>query len=349
MIAQSVFNELQANNTYVLPDSVLDIIHKLCIEIGYDSSSTPTYVNQYNAASAAAAGQKSGPAPAKVVYDGRANYLRQQARKLESGNSGSGGNSNSNRTNNKNNGNGNDWKTKQKFSITKFAALDATAEILSEIRSELNKVSDKNWEARTDAVFKHINAMCDACELDGSDEDEAIADAFAVVFNAAVLNKSPATYAKIFEKLHAKYSKQIGSFIDAKWQEYKESMQGIVDVSETDYDAFCAFNTANTARKNKSALFAEIAKLEFIEDNMMDRMKEAISGLLQQVVAEIEYREKSKQVEEITENIMVLFQTLGNSIDKAPYMPTVAQLAAYKNGDKPGLSSRTRFKYADIK
>lgn len=342
MIAQSVFDDLQSNNTYVLPDSVLDIIRILCNEIGYDSSIAPTFINQYNAASVASGSQsKSGgaAAPAKVVYDGRANYQRQQARKngIVPGSAAATA--------------ANDWKTKQKFSITKFATLNASAAILSEIRSELNKVTDKNWETRIDSVFKHINSMCEACELDGSDEEDAITDAFGVVFNAAILNKSAPTYAKIFEKMHAEYPTQICNFIEAKWVEYMDSMKGIVDVSETDYDAFCTFNTANTSRKHKSALFAEIAKIGFVDDGfcLMQNVQRAVTDLLNHVVSQIEYREKSKEVEEVTENIVVLFQTLGNSIDKAPYMSTIAVLAAYKNGDKPGLTSRTRFKYSDLK
>lgn len=342
MIAQSVFDDLQSNNTYVLPDSVLDIIHILCTEIGYDSSIAPTFINQYNAASAAASSHSKpggATAPAKVVYDGRANYQRQQARKngIVPGSAATAA--------------ANDWKTKQKFSITKFTTLNASAATLSEIRSELNKVTDKNWEARVDAVFKHINSMREACELDGSDEDDAITESFGVVFNAAILNKSAPTYAKIFEKMHAEYPTQICNFIEAKWGEYMDSMKGIVDVSETDYDAFCAFNTANTGRKNKSALFAEIAKIGFVDDGfcLMQNVQRTVADLLNHVVSQIEYREKSKEVEEVTENIVVLFQTLGNSIDKAPFIPTIALLAAYKNGDKPGLTSRTRFKYSDLK
>ena len=56
------------------------------------------------------------------------------------------------------------------------------------------------------------------------------------------------------------------------------------------------------------------------------------------------------QVEELTENAIILFSEIktANSELFATYLPRIRQLSAYKTGEKPGLPPRSKFKYMDL-
>lgn len=295
----------------VLPDCVLDAISHMCASIGFDGTNQTSFVNQYNASA-----PKQAKAP--VVVDGRANYQRQQARKTKALQD--------------------DWK-KPAFAVTKFSALDTYQTLLSEIRSETNKITDKNWEAKTEVIKKHISELSDLCEVDGSDFDESMQSVLDIIHKSAVSNKYYNAYANVYRAL---YNPFVGAHLHNVWKNHMASFDNIVDVSETDYDAFCNFNNANTYRKNTSELFCEIAQLGVLDG--ID-ICEAADNLLNQVVAKIEHKTKQKEVEEITENFVILLKRL----DKTPFMDRITTIAGYKSGEKPGLTSRTRFKYVDYK
>lgn len=300
-----------------LPATVMDAIHNMCSCIGYDSNVQPTYVNQYNAVAV----KKNAP----VVHDGLANYQRQQARKASAA------------------AKKDDWK-KPAFTVTKFSALDSSQSLLGDIRSDTNKITDKNWESKMEVIFKHIDELNEICEVDGSDFDEVLQSVLEIVHKAAIINKYHAAYANVYKAIYDKYESVTADFLQNIWAKHMESFDCIVDVSESDYDAFCNFNNANTYRKHTTQLFCEIAKLGFINEYNTAFITDAANTLLNQVVAKIDHKDKQKEVEEITENLVIMLKY----VDKTPFLETIATIAAYKSGDKPGLTSRTRFKYGDL-
>jgi hypothetical protein len=68
------------------------------------------------------------------------------------------------------------------------------------------------------------------------------------------------------------------------------------------------------------------------------------SDLLTHVLESVDSVEKQKEVEEITENIVIIFSHFDKEL-KEQFKPLFEQLASTK---KPGLTSRTRFKYMDL-
>ena len=77
-------------------------------------------------------------------------------------------------------------------------------------------------------------------------------------------------------------------------------------------------------------------------------MTNMLTDLLDQVCIKIEDKTKHKEVEEITENIVVIFAGLGKLVDKSQYLSKMQTISGYKSGEKPGLTSRTKFKYMDL-
>ena len=318
------FDELSktGNNGYSLPDPILTKIKMLCSEIGYVDDRQNTYVNQYNA---------------NVVT-----HVKKDA-----ANSGSIGISSVDSAPRKKMGGG-DWKAKPTFNVTKFAALDNSQILINEIRSDMNKITEKNVDSKLETMHANIDEIIDSTDGDQDDLKEKMDKLFDVVFNASVTNKLPAIYARVFETIAAKQSTLAEEFIQAKLDNYLKSMEGIVDVSERNYDEFCEFTAKNAARKNISALFCEIAKRGSIAALPLDRIDVLFESLLSKVIADIEDKPKQKGADEITENIVVIFVNLGKLLDTSKYMDRLRTLATYKNGEKPGLSSRAKFKFADL-
>jgi hypothetical protein len=318
------FDELSktGNNGYSLPDPILTKIKMLCSEIGYVDDRQNTYVNQYNA---------------NVVT-----HVKKDA-----ANSGSIGIPSVDSTPRKKMGGG-DWKAKPTFNVTKFAALDNSQILINEIRSDMNKITEKNVDSKLETMHANIDEIIDSTDGDQDDLKEKMDKLFDVVFNASVTNKLPAIYARVFETIAAKQSTLAEEFIQAKLDNYLKSMEGIVDVSERNYDEFCEFTAKNAARKNISALFCEIAKRGSIAALPLDRIDVLFESLLSKVIADIEDKPKQKGADEITENIVVIFVNLGKLLDTSKYMDRLRSLATYKNGEKPGLSSRAKFKFADL-
>ena len=122
-------------------------------------------------------------------------------------------------------------------------------------------------------------------------------------------------------------------------------MQNIVDVdSNEDYDAFCEFTAKNNNRKNTTNLLCEIAKTERFNFIRVADIQKITEDLFAHILASIDLADKQREVEEITENIVVIFSHFGATF-KPAFKDALDTLSTIK---KPGLSSRTKFKYMDI-
>jgi len=321
------FDELSktGNNGYSLPDPILAKIKMLCSEIGYVDDRQNTYVNQYNA-----------------------NVVTHVKKDLGSEANGANAANSTMRLPGKKIGGGGDWKAKPTFNVTKFAALDNSQILINEIRSDMNKITEKNVDSKLETMHANIDEIIDSTDGDQDDLKEKMDKLFDVVFNASVTNKLPAIYARVFETIAAKQSNLAEEFIQVKLDNYLKSMEGIVDVSERNYDEFCEFTAKNAARKNISALFCEIAKRGSIAALPLERIDILFESLLSKVIEDIEDKSKQKGADEITENIVVIFVNLGKLLVTSKYMDRLRLLATYKSGEKPGLSSRAKFKFADL-
>jgi len=112
-----------------------------------------------------------------------------------------------------------------------------------------------------------------------------------------------------------------------------------------DYDAFCEFTAKNNMRKNITNLLCDISKLGTYAKFQMEDIMKLVSHMFAQIDVMVEDATKQKNVEEITESIVIIFSHFGKDL-KEKFKHVLDKLAC---GGKPGLSNRTRFKYMDLK
>lgn len=306
----------ESNNAYVLPDVVTDAIRTLCAEIGYDAGATQeTYINQHNA---------TAPTTTAKTFKPR----EQQ----------------------KGRGKPDNWKTKSDFKVSKFAVLDDTEEILNEMRVFINQINDANRDKKIGEICEKIDKL----ETDSAEDDLEgnMARVFNLIYDTSMSNnRMTETYALLLSAIYSKYTSHFQDALDKKIAAYSASFTNIVDVDPNqNYDAFCDFTTQNIARKKASSVFAEIAKMNTIPALNTEYAIATIRTMVQNVVSAISFKEKQKEVEETTENLIVYFAVLGEIAAplKAEYMGTFTEITTYKTSDKPGLNARTKFKYLDI-
>jgi len=312
------------NNGYVLPETVLSAIRVLCSEIGYDESLTKdTYINQHNAKTEST----STNTTAKQFKSKDREYRAHPSKTKQD-----------------------TWKSKTEFKATKFAVLDSVGEIINEIRILMNKLNESNKETKIAEIVDKLKELMDECDEDNLEENTQ--KVFTIIYDIAMSsNIMPELYAQIISIIYGEYTSSFGDFLASKIDKYINSFFNIVDIDPNqDYDGFCALMTQTNYRKKTSSVFCEIAKLDKIEILNLDIVSGLIRQLIVRVVESIEMKERQKEVEEITESIVIYFTSLGEKVSslKADNLATFTAISTYKTSDKPGLNSRTKFKYMDL-
>ena len=114
------------------------------------------------------------------------------------------------------------------------------------------------------------------------------------------------------------------------------------------YDAFCKNNKDNECRKSLSMFI-----LNLMKNNIISREK--VMNLLLQLLSHVQefilLENKKNEVDELTENIALLFKTdlvAEIVIDGVTFISIIQKLAKSKTKTYPSLSNKSIFKYMDL-
>jgi hypothetical protein len=230
-----------------------------------------------------------------------------------------------------------EWK-RPAFKATVFAELDNTKSLIGDIRVLFNKINESNCDEKTEQIIAKIDEIRDSVDFgDDAELGDRMRQIYDAIYKVATSNKMfSKLYASVLNHINAKY--ELNDLFEQRVEDYMKSMENIVDVdSNVDYDAFCEFTAVNNTRKNITTLLCEM---------QLTSMSQICKTLIERVESGVEQASKLKEVEEITENLVIIFSHNPSLLEE--YRSSIATLASYKAGEKPGLSSRTRFKYSDL-
>ena len=232
-----------------------------------------------------------------------------------------------------------DWENLRTYQPTK---IDAKEGIIDQIRFALNKISDKNYQ-------EHFTKIIEL--LDTVSSPEEMMTVSTSIFDIASNNRFYSKlYADLYTELIHKYE-IMNTIFEANLNKFLELFQKIEYVdSSKDYNRFCEINKDNEKRKALSAFFVNLTHTGIISQ---DKLFELTGDLLNQLIILIEQTDKKNEVDEISENIGILYnKKLFNKctlqINEMTILQIITKLSKSKVKTFPSLTNKSIFKFMDI-
>jgi hypothetical protein len=242
-----------------------------------------------------------------------------------------------------------DWETLRTFHTTKIeqkVGVDAQIDLM---RSWLNKMSDKMYSEPCEKIMELLNQLI----REGISDDDMLRVGN-TIFDIASNNRFYSKlYADLYTKLIENYQVMRNVF-NENLSSFMELFNCIEYVdSEKDYDRFCKINKDNERRKALSLFFVNLTTNKIISEN---KLVEMACLLLNKLLVFINENDKKNEVDEITENIAILYSYNKNVFDSSPefkingqtFGEVIEKLARSKAKSYPSLSNKAIFKFMDL-
>jgi hypothetical protein len=244
--------------------------------------------------------------------------------------------------------NDDDWETIRTFQATKMEQKVGIEAQIDLMRSWLNKMSDKMYVEPFEKIIEILNQLI-ADGISDSDMMRVGNTIFDIASNNRFYSK---LYADLYTKLIENYQVMRNIF-NENLESFMELFNCIEYVdSEKDYDKFCKINKDNERRKALSMFFVNLTTNKIISE---DKLKEMASSLLNRLLTFILEENRKNEVDEITENIAILYsynkQLYDNceeTFDGISFGEMIEKLAHCKAKTYPSLSNKAIFKFMDL-
>jgi hypothetical protein len=316
----SDFNNIILNGfNYQLPETTLQIISKLASEVG-----SPNYIKTPNF-------QKKDPLS---INNEKINLItKSQPIHLKK------------KKNSKNVENINDetWETIKSFQTTKLEQKQGVNAQIDLIRSHLNKLTDKNYLDIRPKVFEIIESI----------PNTDISNVSLIIFDIASTNRF---YSKLYADIYSELIKNyeiMREAVNESLSKFSELFNNIQYIdSSVDYDKFCEINKNNEKRKSLATFFLNLTLNNVIPK---EKIIQIMIILLSQLNNFILQENKKNEVDELAENISILFKKELYENDKNNYLiegntiiEIINKIATSKSKDYKSLTNKTIFKFMDM-
>ena len=225
------------------------------------------------------------------------NFQKQEMSKIIVGDSLVNKNNNRRRNKPRETVNDEDWESVRNFQSTKIEQKEGVEIKINDIKLLLNKFTDNNYTEHKDKIIAIMTE---------NNEYDKLFKIGTTIFEIASNNKF---YSKIYADL---YTEIMGKFeimkdiFEKSISEFLELFNVIQYVDpKVDYNLFCKINVDNEKRQTLSLFFVNLMINGVINKG---RILNIIKNLLSQVKAYISKENKKNEVDELTENISILYK-----------------------------------------
>jgi hypothetical protein len=245
--------------------------------------------------------------------------------------------------------NDDDWDAIRSFQTTKMeekVGVDAQIDI---IRTQLNKLTDKNYIDINNKIIEVIDAVI----IQNITNDDML-KLSSIIFDIASTNRFYSKmYADIYSNLSMKYD-IIKTIFEENLNNFTDLFNNIEYVdSKVNYDKFCENNKINERRKSLAAFYINLMNNGMITKS---RILLIISNLLSQIYSFILVEDKRNEVDELTENIAILYKKeLYEDVECDKYLiegltinQIIVKIANSKTKDYKSLTNKSLFKFMDM-
>ena len=273
------------------------------------------------------------------------------------GGAGGGGGANKKRKGNRSmEVNNDDWESLRTFQATKINEKSGIDLHIDALRSLLNKISDKTYLDIQEKIIVKMDEVLADPEFD----EEVVNKVSMAFYDIAANNKFfSKIYADLYAVIATKYS-FMRAFFNSKYEKFIDEFNNMTFVdAKVNYDLFCEANKLNENRKANTQFFVNLASNGFLEKKLIVMN---LKNLLELVMSMINQTDKKNEVDEITENVAILYKKdIVDSVlddpdcDEEDYevsgdsiADTITILARSKAKDFKSLSNKSIFKYMDL-
>jgi len=231
------------------------------------------------------------------------------------------------------------------FQATKIEQKQGLELQIDLIRSHLNKISDKNYIDYRNKIIDIFDELV-VNNISSENMMRICSSLFEIASNNRFYSK---LYADLYSDLINKYDE-----MNVIFENSLGSFMCLFDKIEyvdpvVDYDAFCRNNKDNERRRSLSAFFVNLMYNKIISK---DKLVSLLVILLTQVYTFIKLENKKNEVDELTENIALLFKKefidTDIQIEGMSLIQSMEHLAKSKSKTYASLSNKSIFKYMDI-
>ena len=239
-----------------------------------------------------------------------------------------------------------DWKAIRDFKSTKIVKAEGFDKNIDEVRSHLNKLTEKNYSNTKDAIIEIVSS----CEKDGQISVEDTNKLVGYIFTTASKNSFCShMYAQLVVDLLS-YSPTIKELFNENKTNFVNQFDNIEACSpDEDYDKFCSINVINEQRRASSLFLINLMKLNVI---IPQEVINIILSLQESLMDTIEKENCDAVVEEISENLYILIKNGVDHLNKLgdwdSILSCVKNVSSMKAKEKPSLKHKSIFKHMDI-
>jgi len=243
-----------------------------------------------------------------------------------------------------------EWKKPEPFKSTETVQYVGFDKKIADIRTCLNKLSAKNYVLQRDNIYGHIDIILNG-EEGVSLSDDNTSQIANCIFDIASKNSFYSElYASLYKELIEKYTFFVNT-VDSSIENYIQSVDGIrYENSDVDYNLHCLINKENDSRKSLLTFILMLVRNNVLDLTVVDRV---ISYLDKLILSNIDDKSRVDINNELVENYLIIITNTMPSIFSletwSKIHARIVEYTTYSPKDHPGLSSRAKFKFMDMK
>lgn len=242
------------------------------------------------------------------------------------------------------------WIAVRNFKPTKMEVKEGIEKNINEIRSVLNKITNKNYDTQKDLIFtlieKNIASIEEDETLDKTDMMQKIGE---FIFDISSTNKF---YSELYADLYKEFVEKYDVFLDILYKycnSFKElKLLPFVD-SSVNYDKYCEYTKTNEKHRSMIHFFILLMKRNLLDIKYIIDFANLYSNIITDYINQDNY---TNEVDEYTELLFIIMtngkDNLINNTEYTKIYEKIQILSSYKIRECNSLSSRSIFKYKDL-
>ena len=260
-----------------------------------------------------------------------------------------------------------EWETILAFQKTELQKKEGIELSIDNIRSYLNKLTDKTYTAMLSNILKEIAALFTASNDDKSEDHNTIAVMNRIASSIFTTASSNSFYSEIYARLFRDLMAEYAVFRDV----FEKNLASFMSLFETieycdpkkNYDKFCDINKANEKRKAMSLFIVNLMKNGIVEKKHVLAIMRQIQELM---YANLRQEGKTNEVDELAENLYIMVKNshgvlksaASASVDTtdsaevaelfAQRLELIVEISKLKIKSKPSITNKTIFKHLDM-